>query len=307
MSTIQNKKENEIDLTKKEGELNAGGDNRMVYFNPKLALQPTGFNNIGAICWFNSLLQCLMSCTALTQLFQNPAIQNKNALCRAYYNLLQNPSPEKSLLVLQQLVLKLRNKVFGMGQEDVNEGFVKLIDAFASSDIEYIMEHRFVITIKCPNCYESWKSKNDTSIFLEYYPSGGEVLELNSDRILNFNETVNGVICPTCKFKGDGFTRITRLTATPEILVLLFKNKYTGKVQINCPPTFNIPSLDPNKPFTYKMVATAEHFGNMGGGHYYAHALRSDDKCYRLNDNGVTEIPKLEASPSTYMVIYHVL
>jgi ubiquitin C-terminal hydrolase len=50
----------------------------------------TGFNNIGAICWFNSLLQAIISCKSLCQILDTGVVETDST---------SNTAKELSILI----------------------------------------------------------------------------------------------------------------------------------------------------------------------------------------------------------------
>jgi ubiquitin C-terminal hydrolase len=284
----------------------------MDYFNSYLLPQNTnGFQNSGVICWFNSMLQTILTCTSVSKVFYENKndIQTRNKLCQEFWNLIQEPSPEKSQTVLRAFMMQLHTKghnvreMFGRGQEDANEGLLKFIDALEAPEIEYLFEHTYSSYIYCKECkFRKTITEKDVNICVEFDPS---IKMVTTQNVLNQTSEIKDYKCDRCQ-ETNTSVMLKRLYATPEILILIFK-KYVGKTMVECPPEFQIPSMDPTKPYTYKLIGVNEHSGGQGGGHYWAVAKRRDGY-YRLNDMSATKISDtgMSATPETYMAWYHI-
>jgi ubiquitin C-terminal hydrolase len=198
---------------------------------------------------------------------------------------------------------KRRPLVFGQSQEDANESIVKFVDALDSPEIEQLFEHRYRHTVTCEACKFEKEIAPDEGIMIEF--SLAEIKAAGADiqqMIKKQNpEMDTSYKCIKCKSDGQK-TKLSKLTMTPEILILLFK-KYDAKWSVDVPEFLEIPSSTGSS-HKYRLVACNEHAGGMSGGHYWAHALRSDS-VYRLDDTSVTRVDNLKSSMSTYMVWYH--
>jgi ubiquitin C-terminal hydrolase len=76
----------------------------------------TGFNNIGAICWFNSLLQAIISCKSLCQILDTGVVETDSTsntakeLSILIYKLKElDDVQNKSLDILKALITDLRS------------------------------------------------------------------------------------------------------------------------------------------------------------------------------------------------------
>lgn len=112
----------------------------MIPYNGELAPIPIGLNNTGVICYLNSFLQTLASCTAFIETVRaNKEYLHKTKTGIAIYKFVatitRNPSPpysEISSEVLMALVADLRerrpNDRFGGGQESASETLTFLLE-----------------------------------------------------------------------------------------------------------------------------------------------------------------------------------
>jgi hypothetical protein len=120
--------------------------------------------------------------------------------------------------------------------------------------------------------------------------------------------------CSRCKKQHKQILRgsIERLN---DIILVRF-NKITAaggsKKVIWYPYEFSSPYVG-NKKITFRLVATIEHSGSDGGGHYYARVLRGvftggidrGRQWYLCNDSSVTPIPNADPTADTFIVAYH--
>ena len=141
----------------------------LVKYNTNMELSPFGFNNLGATCYFNAMLQSLLSCTSFTQeLLQHKESEeyDKNPVTKKLIELIElalslkdieknttekNKTEKKSASVRsllgqytpsvwKEMVMFLckKNKMnigeFMVGQQCAREGFHCLMDAMENFD-----------------------------------------------------------------------------------------------------------------------------------------------------------------------------
>jgi ubiquitin C-terminal hydrolase len=160
----------------------------LIKYNTNMELSPFGFNNLGATCYFNAMLQSLLSCTSFTyELLQHKKSEeySKNPVTKKLIELIElalslkdtdkNNTDEKnasirSILeqyspsVWKEMVMFLckKNKMniaeFMVGQQCAREGFHCLMDAMENFDsIQNIFLHRYKNMIYCFDC-SKWVS-----------------------------------------------------------------------------------------------------------------------------------------------------
>ena len=168
----------------------------LIKYDESLQIMPVGFQNMGATCYFNSVLQSLLSCTSFVQNIKNgsqvdelasdsngyntnPVTKNisniielhdglKNtkdaALSYGIKNKLNCASPDvwKNMVVC---IAKSKNRPIReilQGQQDACEGFHLLIDSMDEfRDLQDIFTHRYKTMIYCFKCDDWVSTKNN--------------------------------------------------------------------------------------------------------------------------------------------------
>ena len=283
-----------------------------IKFCEDYCLEPFGLQNTGVICYFNSMLQCFLSCTSVVETFVcDPELQTRNALCTAVYRLIEGARAgsdvsNMSPTIWNEFMKRLKPKHrFGRGQEDTNEGFLLFLDALGAPEIERIFEHRYRHVILCTKCDTKHQVVGDEGVFIEF--SRDEIKQYGGDIqamvIRQTPEIDDAYRCKSCNMTGEK-RKVTRLTMAPEVLIVLLK-KYNGKWTVDAPETMEIPRGN-GEYLKYRLVALNEHSGTANGGHYWANAVRSGGRVWNLNDTGVSA-GTLKSGTTTYMLWYHVI
>jgi ubiquitin C-terminal hydrolase len=244
----------------------------------KLIIPPYGFKNTGAICYFNALVQCLLS----SRKFLNFIVDHTNK-----YNLFQeflyNISQDRWDVLFTTRLLYLCDMV--NSNQSSSEYFIKLIDLLK---LEPLFEAKYNDHILCTNCNHS-VNKQDISYNMLVNDDFSEFFEF-SEEIEQFN-------CEHCKEKTKIVKRKT-LSGLSDITAICL-NKYFGKKMLYYPQEF----LFLNN--RYRLIGTVEHIGTLNGGHYISR-FRRNGKCYLADDFNVmpTNEEEIPAVSETYIIFY---
>ena len=261
----------------------------MIPLDPIFLPEPAGLHNTGSICYFNSLLQVLASCTSLHSWISTSGSELEDRF-KEYIVKKFDPMVSTNLLVL----LKKRVPTFGNGQESASEAFVLMLNTINSNSLNNLFIHRFRYNIKCLSCFYTTKLTNDHSMLFEFFGNN----EINVQNMLVQKILLSDYKCEKCN--NIGAVKMSKLTMLPEIIVCLFNVYYEKKIH-TFPLFLEFPGIE--KKLRYIIVGQIEHSGNLNGGHYWSRALRKDG-IYLFNDNTFSK-STIEPTANTYMVIYH--
>ena len=301
-------------------------------YDKKYIPKPLWFNNTVSICYFNSLLQSLLSCSS----FVNSVFDNEKYMCKTktgetiykLVSLIIKGGPDTvianmSACIVNTLSMELRRKKlksnFGSGQESASEALIFLLEMIddsplsiinTSSPVTRLFLHRYKNYIYCNRCNKNVSEMKDYNLEFNLfyfdsmdYPDNPEDF---SSTIKKYKTICNDYTCDYCKHKQDTVTTYC-LTMVPEIMIIKF-NVYVehgGKRYPRYfPPFMEFPTNGNTSKIIFKVVSQIEHSGSLGSGHYWSRSLRNDDNVYIFNDSSVTK-SSFTKTASTYLVFYH--
>lgn len=272
----------------------------MEKFNLKYLPNPRGLPNTGVICYFNSLLQCLLSCSALNNFVINTSensmvLDSYKKFVNAYFGGFSNENISLLNVLLKYLNSKNKHISFGKGQEDANECFNLLVDSFECRKLEMLFEHRYRVYTFCDECSFTSEGYTDEQLVIDL--STVEIKGDINEYIYNQEIICEDYKCTKCGSKKRKIQK-RKLTMVSEVLVVLLK-KYQQKSLVEMPNNLKFGS------FRYELVAVSEHSGSMNGGHYWAKAMRAKG-AFNLNDSSVST-DALKPTQNTYLLFYHLL
>lgn len=309
-------------------------------YNRDYIPDPFGLQNTGAICYFNSLIQSLLSCSSLNEhVLKNLDRYKSNVILQHYIKLLHSISepddrqtrPSAHIQMVNTLIQLQKKSTFrikfGTGQQDANEGLNLLIDAINDIPVMELFQVRYREHIECKICDHKHISASHPylpidialDLFDEKLPT--EHPKIIEKYIVKHNEFIDEdyrCINDDCKMTGNK-NKYVILTMVPEIIIISFK-KFAGigpmrktrdgrnirdtrarKICINFPLKFSFN----NGRLNYEIVSQCDQSGGIGGGHYWSISKRKD-KIYKFNDASVSPAA-FNPNPNTYMVFYHIV
>ena len=254
-------------------------------------------------------------------------------------------TPETStLLSALKSDLKIRRPrtPFANGQESASEGLVLLLemlepperDSMESDSAESssaavplcltnpvaeVFYHRTRSSVFCGRCRREVSSLADAGVALQMFHLEGYGRALDGPgefeaTVRRTFDTIEGYKCPDCGRVDEPSLRYTALRLAPEVLVLAFNSYGALSGQTNStrwlPEAFGLSRGDA-EPLCYRLVASVDHAGSLGGGHYWTRGLRqSKDGALtpcRLNDSSVSPAGTRLGGicPNTYLAFYH--
>ncbi len=274
-----------------------------------------GFHNTGVICWFNSLLQCLLS----SHYFVNTIklLKSDNEIVKSLQLLISSvegssEQVHSSSAILRALLVALRDKepkrfkALASGQQCSAEGFTLLLDYIDDKTLNSVFNHRYEEQVVWVSNSDKVESKiishnNQFEIFDEAgLKANGlsEYIRYNETPIDEYkSERADADTAPDKKYK-----RLYILRYLPKVVVLLLNRYYKKARNISLPEEFTIPSCQFDGNLVYKKIAEVDHMGSPSSGHYVSKVLRKNI-AYMCND--ATHVPyRLGTSPNTYMTFY---
>ena len=235
-----------------------------------------GFVNTNSICYFNALVQSLLS----SKNFVHHICKEKVDPFYLFFRFIA--SENKWDPYFTSKVLHAMNS-FEANQSS-NEYFLKLCE-FAKLDDLFSTKTK--TTTVCSECNKE-SSIIDTSVFI--------VIDNDMSEFCESRREVDDFKCDSCNKKVKA-TITSRIHEISPIMVFSF-NKYFSKKSI---PYSNGFIVDGDK--EYRLVSTIEHQGVLQAGHYFCRTVRNGEML-NINDMAVSKIDNLDPSDNTYMVFY---
>lgn len=312
-------------------------NNTLIPYNNIYLLRVFGLYNSHILCYFNSLLQALFTCTSLTEyLLNNEKKFIENNFMTLYINILKKYilfdkqsdkntntylTESSNILMFNEFLISIKNKniKFGYNQEDSGELLILLLDIINDNYIYNLFYNKYKCDIYCKNCKNIKNIKDDISIQFEIYDKTVDNNFLQSkidNKLHNLNKYIrnnysnfNDYKCEKCNIQGDCI-KINRLILVPTIIIINF-NKYTEKNNYNYPTELFFINGKENKKYNYKLVSTINHSGNTNSGHYISTGFRKkiqnnsvSNIVYKMNDSSYNE-DSFKPENDTYIIFYH--
>ena len=292
-------------------------------------ITPTfGFINNGNICYFNSLLQCIINCKYVMHYLINEQIPKnefqsffKNKFIR-FCQLYNSEENEKKFMKetaifsyeLLELLLKKHKNININEQQSSSEFFLYLIEELG---IEHFFKIRHKINIHCGNC-KNISSKIDESYHFEMFceSNDDDDNEIDIDNFMYSVNIINDYKCDKCNKISKSMYEKQALNISKYYVILL--NKYYNKILMKYPNSFEITvkngeskntsnTIDNYIPLNcvWENISQIEHSGHLNSGHYTAickrleHVFEFDDIKVELMEH-----KKIYPTKNTYMVFY---
>ncbi len=294
-----------------------------VYYDTEYVPDPFGLNNTGVICWLNSLLQVLLSCSALNKVLLECEAEFKgNEFAREYIRLVRAIVPNRpedepidpakfghaSANILNAFMKQLRSKnlafAIGASQECADEAFTLFVDLFDHPKVSKLFSNVYELSITCKNCGDVVSSMRDKTYKINLFCQKKlDTQDIFCQYIRVHPSELDYYKCEKCEQVMTRSHRIEKLKMLREIVVITF-NKFHSKDNRWFPESL-VFNAKGGGALHYRLIGQIEHGGNMYSGHYYANALRGN-KFKRFNDSFVGDAAT-GPTPLTYMVVYHIV
>src|SRR5581483_10838717 len=147
---------------------------------------PFGLNNFGSICWWNSILQSLMSCSSFNRVMLATEADFKRRgnefgiwYCRAINNLLPFGSKKDSTeywrlsevlhVCFTRELAKRKKKLDPYSQEGVANGLIVLLEILDSEDVYSLFNNKYKRYIECKTCGKDTSIVEDKSCIINLF------------------------------------------------------------------------------------------------------------------------------------------
>ena len=237
----------------------------------ELIIPSFGFINTGSICYFNSLIQSLLSCSSFLSFICK---ERQDSIFYLFFKFIvfeQKWDPYFPTKLLHSM------NTFEPNQSS-SEYFLKLCDFLKMDDL--FQTKTETVTI-CNECNHENKMV-DISVYI--------MIDSDINECVETKRTIENYQCDSCKKKVNA-TIISKLTETSQIIIFTF-NKYFQKNNVEYPLEFR----------NYKLLSTIEHYGVLNAGHYFCRSIRNNS-IFQFDDNNV-QPSSFEPTPNTYMIFY---
>lgn len=297
-----------------------------IYYDPIFVPGAFGFNNTGAICWGNSMIQFMLGMSSINQiLLEQENNLAGNPFATEYIKLLKQIAPNTSegcrvdmidpstlaaasSRILVAMIKRMQVKGFklnmGLGEECADEAFTMFVDMLGCHRVERLLTNIYEMSIRCSTCKKVVSATRDKMYRVPMFTPVRIVTEEVFSAWIRNHPSPHDCFKCECGAVMLNFNRQERLKKISEVLVIIF-NKFQEKGKRWFPQRVSFPSTTgPN--LNYELVGKIEHSGSMNGGHYWAQTFR-DDAWTCLNDNATPSIGSSEPTANTFMIAYHLV
>lgn len=293
------------------------------FFDEKLLPEAFGLINTGASCWFNSMLQSFLACTAFNEFLLNNigVMKHRSNTAREYIRLIYSLHTghynstaigNASIVILDAFRQDLQQKKVALdvdSQESVANGIGIFIDMFDSQELYKVFDNKYTYVNECQFCGDKKTMSEQKNPVLNLHWDGSitnkeDFFSMMMKRIV-INEDFT---CEKCKKKGNAVITESLCMLREVIIINLMRIPPVSPVYF--PQTISFPTGG-NKELKYKLISQMDYYGHLNtttyssSGHWMARSIRSGG-VFKLNDTSVS-VSQLVPIPNANVIMYHLL
>lgn len=278
-------------------------------------IQPNGFVNIGANCWFNSLLQALLSCPSFVKSIKDNSDElSTKPFGKALVDLLaatptqRSTFPPRLLFTFQDAARKYGKTIQVFSQEGCQNGFTVMMELLDCRSMDDAFVNKYHCNTDCPGCGR--RVRNMSFEYSIQICSGWDEPILDGQPRV-FNEylckrvsLIDSYKCEGCEVISKSVPRIETLATIRDVIMVFVVDRSTKEY----PKMLEFNAKEGNI-LKYILVAGIQHIGGFdrrtftSSGHYICYALRGD-KYYLFNDSTVSPATGIPTNLA-HVLVYH--
>ncbi len=270
---------------------------------------PKGFGNTGAICWWNSLLQFMLTLSSINQAVVRARDNLRgNPFATAYVDLVERSiagmvtTMESAHLfeLFKCRLVAMKSTANMNGQSCADEGYVLFIDALDCPEVRNLTRNVYENTVMCTHCNKVTSSTRDDANQICLFDLDNVHDQVAFCRRVHVsNSNVDVFTCAACNQKSYNCTRYYIAKVLREVIVIVL-NKFESKSVVYYPDELVFPSNE--YALVYKLKAVVCHSGTRYGGHYWANVNRGGN-IYNVNDFQVST-GSMQYSTESFLLAY---
>ncbi len=277
-------------------------------FQTMNSLKPCGIKNKGNTCFFNAVIQSLLSLPIFISFFNHEKFNSKTQpISYTFFEFIENYKNEKTVDPSRFIrSLKSKIKLFDGKQQDSHCFFELFITLLIEEQgpVPNKLSNIFKIinedTVKCQDCaYSSIvrNEMNDRYLFIE------NTVSKSLDGYFNIIDKVsdgNFWLCPNCNKNNQPTIKHSAVETSDIFVIHLQRFEGIGKKnnkEISIDKKIKIAGNN------YEIMAIVCHSGSLNSGHYYAIGKRNN-VWYELNDSSTTKTDFKFCKKAPYLLFY---
>lgn len=285
------------------------------FYDSTYSVVPFGLTNTGTICWWNSLLQTLLSCTCFNKkMLELEKELDGSKLAREYINIIKCLTPFGTNIIKPHVMgfisihllnvfrreLQVKKITLDLqSQEGAANGLIVFLDIIGHEAISALFNNRYRRIIRCSACEDVVSTVDETMPVINMTYSKPLTDTEFRNYILKNISFVDKYKCDKCRVDmKQPIPRLESLVMIREIITVIFKYKSTVNQKFPLELKFRAVD-DPEYPgmniyLRYELTSIICHSGyynmslHQSGGHYWAFCKRGK-KFYRFNDATVEQ------------------